>query len=294
MRRQSFRISSAEDLARLQGYQAMYFSHHGKIELARAVAIGAMRLVDKAASEKNLRNSLKKKFGYEILDPLQPLRDSLTKFISSFPSALKSSELKVPYDVFNKRFAYQSLLILIFGSVVSSFIYFQEEQSREIERVRLEKEGIESEKAAAIVAQQEAALKKAERPLPVTGIFEITGKRGFNQKNLPPFKITNPLGANTLLKLVRVSDGVEVMSIFIRAGQAAEVGVPIGDYRAKIASGQTWYGDSIRFGPNTSYATFDAIFSFSIEGSQLLGHEVTLTQVKDGNLNQTPLNASDF
>jgi hypothetical protein len=84
------------------------------------------------------------------------------------------------------------------------------------------------------------------------------------------------------------------MSIFIRAGQTVELGVPVGSYKAKIASGQTWYGDSIRFGPNTSYATLDAVLHFSIQGSQLLGHELTLTQMKDGNLRQVPLSANEF
>jgi hypothetical protein len=65
------------------------------------------------------------------------------------------------------------------------------------------------------------------------------------------------------------------MSIFIRAGQTVEVAVPFGSYKVKIASGQTWYGDAVRFGPNTSYAILDAVFDFTKEGSQLLGHQLT-------------------
>ena len=96
------------------------------------------------------------------------------------------------------------------------------------------------------------------------------------------------------MKLIRTSDGADVMSIFIRAGQVVELGVPVGSYKAKIASGQIWYGDSIRFGPNTSYATLDTVLHFSIQGSQLLGNELTLTQIKDGNLRQAPLSANEF
>lgn len=96
------------------------------------------------------------------------------------------------------------------------------------------------------------------------------------------------------MKLIRTSDGAEVMSIFIRAGQTVELGVPVGSYNAKIASGQTWYGDSIRFGPNTSYTTLDTVLHFSIQGSQLLGNELTLTQIKNGNLRQVPLSANEF
>lgn len=68
--------------------------------------------------------------------------------------------------------------------------------------------------------------------------------------------------------------------MFIRADQTVEVGVPVGDYKAKIASGQTWYGDAVRFGPTTSYATLDAVLRFSIQGNQLLGHELVLTRIK--------------
>ena len=97
------------------------------------------------------------------------------------------------------------------------------------------------------------------------------------------------------MKLVRVRDGAEVMSVFIRAGQMAEVSVPVGKYNAKIASGHNWYGNSVLFGPTTSYSKLDAILEFKkMEGSQLLGNEITLERVKEGNLRQLPLTAADF
>ncbi len=124
--------------------------------------------------------------------------------------------------------------------------------------------------------------------------MKLANRSSFNPHNAPPFKISNAPGANTLMKLVRTSDGMEVISIFIRAGQTVEVRVPPGSYKAKIASGQTWYGDAIRFGPSTSYAVLDTVLSFSVEGSQLLGNEVRLTRVREGNLRETPLSAKDF
>ena len=96
------------------------------------------------------------------------------------------------------------------------------------------------------------------------------------------------------MKLVRVEDGAEVMSIFIRAGETVKVAVSVGSYKAKIASGQIWYGDSVRFGPTTSYAILDAALDFKVEESQLVGHELTLTRIRDGNLRQLPLTATDF
>jgi hypothetical protein len=105
----------------------------------------------------------------------------------------------------------------------------------------------------------------------------------------------NSLDVNALMKLSRVRDGADVMSIFIRAGQMIEITVPVGNYNARIASGEIWYGNSILFGPTTSYSKLDAILEFKkMEGSQLLGNEITLEKVKDGNLKQLPLMATDF
>jgi hypothetical protein len=67
------------------------------------------------------------------------------------------------------------------------------------------------------------------------------------------------------------------------------------NYNAKIASGQHWYGNSVLFGPTTSYAKLDTILEFKkMDKSQLLGNEITLERVKDGNLRQLPLAAMDF
>ena len=283
-----------EQNARLQGYQAMYFAQQGKLALARAVAVEALNLAKKATASNNKDFSFKKNLGYETPDPLASLKESLADFIGSIPDTTEKLELKNTNDIFNKRFYYQLSLIVIVAGVGFAEVQRQEYVSREAERVRLERLGIEQAKAAAIAAQQEEELKKLEQPLPKNGIFKIADKRNLSLYNSPPLKITNAPGANTLMKLIRVSDASEVMSIFIRAGETVEVKVPLGSYKAKMASGQTWYGDAVRFGPNTSYATLDIILDFSVEGNQLLGHELMLTRVKNGNLHQVPLQANEF
>jgi hypothetical protein len=50
----------------------------------------------------------------------------------------------------------------------------------------------------------------------------------------------------------------------------------------------------VRFGPSTSYAVLDAVLTFTVDGDQLNGNEITLTQVVDGNLSQSPIAATDF
>lgn len=280
--------------AQLQGYQAMYFAQSGKLDLARAIAVEALKIAEKATKENNKRLAGKKELGYDDNDPLKDLKKSLTDFINSLPADTKVVEIKSTDGLFNKRFAYQSLLLLVFTGLVAGEWYRQERAAAETERIRLEQQGIERKRAAAIAEKNAEALRRMERPLPESGIFRFANRGSFDPDRNPPLKISNSPDANTLAKLIRVGDGVEVMSIFIRAGQTVEVAVPFGSYKVKIASGQTWYGDVVRFGPNTSYAILDAVFDFTKEGSQLLGHQLTLTRVKHGNLKQLPLTATDF
>jgi hypothetical protein len=280
--------------AQLQGHQALYFAQIGKIDLARAIAVEAMKLAEKATKEINKQFKFKKKIGYSDVDPLSNLKEMLTNLIKSFPVSNKAVEIKSTNGIFNKRFVYQMALLAAFASLVSGEVYRQDRQEKETERVRLENLGIERSRAAAIAAKEAEALKNMEEPLPLSGIFRIANRDKYSPNRSAPFKINNSPDANTLMKLISVSGGAEVMSIFIRAGQTIEVDVPIDSYKAKIASGQIWYGNSVRFGPTTNYAKLDAVLTFTIEGSQRIGHEITLTRMRDGNLKQLPLTAADF
>lgn len=283
-----------EQNARLQGYQAMYFAQIGKIDLARAVALEALNLVEKAYKESNKKFGFKKKLGYDQVNSLIDLKETLTSFVDSFPKTSKAFELKSSNRVFNKRFAYQTLLIGAFATLVFGEIYRNELQTQETERVRLEHQGIERSRAAAIAANKAEELKRLEKPLPSSGIFKMASRRYNDPDRNPPLKIKNSPDANTLMKLIRINDGAEVMSIFIRAGQTIEVAVPVGNYRAKLASGQTWYGESVRFGPTTSYSYLDKVLNFAIEGNRLMGNEIELTRIRNGNLKQLPLTATEF
>jgi hypothetical protein len=280
--------------AQLHGYQAMYFAQNGKLDLARALAVEALKIAEKATKQNNRRQAPKAKLGYDSVDSLKELKKSLTDFINSLPADTKVVELRSTSGIFNKRFAFQVLLLLaVTGSLVGEW-YRQERAGAEAERVRLVQVGIERKRAAEIAQRNAEALRKMERPLPQSGILRFADRGNFDPDRNPPLKITNAPDANTLMKLTRVGDGVEIMSIFIRAGQTIEVAVPFGSYKVKIASGKTWYGDAVRFGPNTSYAILDAVLDFRREGSQLMGHQLALTRVRGGNLKQLPLMAKDF
>ena len=122
----------------------------------------------------------------------------------------------------------------------------------------------------------------------------MANRRHDNKGNAPPLLIENAPYDHTLMKLIRINDGIEVISVFVRAGESVEVYVPVGNYKAKLASGQTWYGDAVRFGPSTKYAALEGTFEFKIEGNRLMGHRLTLTPIAQGNLGQHSLNASEF
>lgn len=283
-----------EQNARIQGYQAMYFAQTGRLDLARALAVAALEIARKANVANAKKMAFKKRLGYEVEGPLKTLTETLEHFINSFPENSRRVRLKNANKVINRRFAYQLALFTAVAAAVSGAIYRQDLEAAGRERTRLEQERMERVAAAARSAKEAEFLRSHELPLPPGGLYRVVDSKEYNPKTNPPLKVTNAPGANRLMKLVRESDGAEVLSIFVRAGQTVEVAVPVGRYKARIASGQAWYGDSIRFGPTTRYFMLDRVLSFSISGDQLVGNEVILRPVMDGNLREVPITASAF
>lgn len=280
--------------AQLQGYQAMYFAQNGKMELALAIAIEALKIAEQASKSSESWSDPKKGLRHESIGQLEKLKSNLRTFVDTFAKDSTRAKFKSQHILFNRRFSYQILLLVVFFGSIATESYRRDVVAEKEEQVRLIQQGIEHDKAAAIAAREAEVLKSMERPLPPNGYSKTVDKRHYSRNQFPALKINNSPDGHTWLKLVRVSDGTEVMSLFIRAGQTAEVAVPFGSFKVRIASGQAWYGESIRFGPNTSYATLDAVLDFKLEGNQLVGHELTLAKMKNGNLKQVPLNASDF
>lgn len=275
-----------EHNARLQAYQAWYFAVTSRASLARAGALQALELCYKAT---NGRLSPADK-GYETFGPLMQQLDQL---LVALPTEKAGLKLRSTDGWFTRRFIYQAVLLVLFAGLISAEWYRNEENAKATERTRLEREGLKRAEAEAVAAREAEALKKLEQPLPQTGILGGKKKR-FDLDSLPPFRLENAPADHTLLKLVRASDGVEVVTIFVRAGESIELGIPPGTYRAKTASGQIWYGDAVRFGPSTHYSELDKTLEFKVEGLQLLGHRLALQRMRQGNLGEHYLSASDF
>ncbi len=282
-----------EQNVRMQGYQAWHFARNGRLSLGRACAIEGLRLIVKGLRFANIFGPIMTA-QRKTVDELKALKSALESLLASLPAGTEIVHLKPTDGFLCKRFLYQAILLLAVAGVLSEEVYRHDQNEKKIERARLERAGIERASASAIAAREAEALKRLEQPLPKTGIFRVANQRSYAKNDAPPLRIENAPYDHTLIKLTRISTGDEVMSIFVRAGESVEVYVPVGTYKAKLASGQTWYGDAVRFGPSTKYAELEGTFEFKQEGLQLLGHRLALTRITQGNLKEHSLNASDF
>lgn len=285
----AFRSFVVEDM-RLLAYQAMCFAMSGRVELGRAVAQEAIALSRSGpAATSAMRLELRKDL-QSFLDETQPL-------------TRKTPELKARTGPFDARMRLQLSMLAVLAIGIGAVVLYQErlaEQERirhaEEERVRLERAGLERARAEAIVRQQEEELRRQLRPLPPTGAVQrfarLRAPYGMNQ--LPELKVSASPDAHGYLKLSDWQTNTLVMTVFVRAGETAQVDVPPGSYRISIASGQQWYGDAIRFGPKTCYSKVPDTMTSSVVGSRLEGHELTLYKVRDGNLHMQQISASDF
>ena len=280
--------------AKLQSYQAMYFARVGKVDLARAVAQESLNLINKILKSNLRHTKFEQSIDVETESQLGSLKNTLEDYIKSFPPEVKSIEIKPNNIIFNKRFNAQIALLVVFFGIIAGYTEYVDIQESNREAARLEQQGIKRAQAAAVAAREAIALKSLEQPLPLSGPYSIPGNAWYSRDSFPTLKVNNSPEVNTLLKLYRQSSKTELMSIFIRAGDSVEVAVPPGTYVVKVASGNTWYGEPIWFGRDTSYGKLDSIFTFSIEGGNLRGHELTLKLLKDGNLTQTKISANDF
>lgn len=114
------------------------------------------------------------------------------------------------------------------------------------------------------------------------------------QQAIAPLAIRTDSGSDYYVKVVNADNDNDTLAIYIHGGETVEVEVPLGSYEIRYASGNNWYGDELKFGPETSYNKADEIFTFSDTGYQVSGYTITLYQVADGNLQTKSINESQF
>lgn len=279
----------------LQARQSMYFASAGRVDLARAVAKHAYDLSLKLTGANSKIAKVRERLGYKREDPLVGVRELLKSFLDGFEGQAPVPELKDSAQVFNRRFATQSALIGGFVLLLGGWIVREQRESARLEQARLEQAGIERARAEALARAEQEALRALEQPLPQSGVMGVSkASAKWSREELPPFKVSAPPGANYVIKLVGLQGGTSGPQLFVRGGEVVEAGVPPGTYFVKTASGQTWYGDAVRFGPNTRYAQMEQTVTFGVEGDRLVGHEIRLAQSRDGNLHKHGISADQF
>lgn len=145
--------------------------------------------------------------------------------------------------------------------------------------------------------KQFTLVKKA---LPSSGVI----KYYTNDEPIAPFEIKTSVNdyyndttttTHYYIKLVDYyNENNTLVTIFVRSGESVKVDIPIGDYKLKYATGETWYGEKDLFGHKTSYSKSEQQLNFSNSGYMVYGHTITLYKVQNGNLSTENINASDF
>ena len=135
-------------------------------------------------------------------------------------------------------------------------------------------------------------------PLPING-----KTHSFAQGKRPAvLKVNTKGGDHHLIKLTKPGSTEAVMYLFIRAGQSAEMKVPLGTFEIKWAAGTKWYGYEKEFGESTAYGKADKLFKFEQTVTQTstgyttstTHRTITLFPVASGNLSTRSILADQF
>lgn len=296
-------------------HQAGYFASRGKTDIARAVAEEVLKVKASWSPRARLERARRAKLGYDTPQPLEDAKAFARSLLASVPLGGGSVTLQHDRFIANRRIGYQLVslvpIYVVVGAVLMSWIEEHDRERRqaawlENERFRQAIEQAQSgpspSKTAPAVggfAEPTAGLPTASlsaEPLPVTGLWHYENPLHAMQaqsEQLPQLIVTASNDLNYLVKLERQT-GEPVVSMFVRAGETAEIAVPLGVYRIKLAAGHRWYGEHARFGPETKYSVIDGLSEFKLEGTTLVGKRLELRPVKNGNLRKTRIVAEQF
>jgi hypothetical protein len=263
--------------ARLMGCQSMYFAHTGKIELALAVAAQAMDLVRSAPASKSPGNSAD-----NSADNLTGLAQSLSDLMDAYAGRSKRTALKAYRSWSDRRTITQGLISACFAALVTSGMGLMFSTNGDIEVNTHQTQDPSRSPPRQLTFQAPGFI------LPPSGVFHSANanpsstnssfkiEQSANQASANhgsvsqassnmTLKVVNPMGSHKWLKLLRARDESETLGIFLRSGDTVEIAVPPGAYRAKVASGQTWQGETARFGPQTQYFVSNIAMPFKAD-----------------------------
>jgi TPR repeat len=162
--------------------------------------------------------------------------------------------------------------------------------------------------------QRPGTLPTASRSLPSTNVPTNvqpvtppptgTIDKGRRRDRIAPLTIETEAGANYLIKFVNTGNDKDQIMIFVKGGETYSTKMPLGGYRIRAATGQTWYGRNDLFGPDTQFFRLQGkkgsavdespIFQFRKEGNTIHGMKLSLKRVIGGNMEQEKISRSEF
>lgn len=109
-----------------------------------------------------------------------------------------------------------------------------------------------------------------------------------------PFSVETKGDGYYYLKLKDAQTKKDAFILFVHGGKTVETEVPLGDYYLYYAHGDTWYGSTDLFGPETVYMKSDDLFEFYVDDDYVNGWSIELYLQENGNMNTEAIDASEF
>ena len=276
--------------AQLMGYQAIYFANTGNMRLALAVGNQALAMIERVIKN-NPHGARTPATGRGSMSELSQALNEMIAACRDREIRASSSELE-PVGMWGTR------RVIAQSTMVAAVVGFPFWTSIDGQGGNRSAPDSSVQGAPAVIASptlaptpQESA---PEAELPTSGILHPGTSRSVSLEFNPALRLVNPPGSHKLIKLTPVDERWASVLAFVRSGDSVEIALRPGRYRMSAAAGWNWYGDTVRFGTETEYFAFAGELEFRVEGKRLLGHEVDLVRVKDGNLIRAELRPEQF
>lgn len=204
---------------------------------------------------------------------------------SSVPTA-KSA--KSTFHIINRIFS----ICLLASVIVAVFIFASRRWSLKQPEETTLSESAQNEAADApgdAGSDKADTKQKPSKHVPINGGPIPTEFNWMHEDLQANIVIHAPTSEHVFVKLKRATTGVTMYQFFVRAGETADVDIPVATYNVCFAFGKEWYGIDNLFGEETTCSV-----DKGIRFTRTSGYEYTLYPVADGNLHLEPLSMEEM
>lgn len=284
------------DNFRILSWQAVYFAHAGRLELAHAVAQDALAFASKIPVHQKSSNP-----------EIDRIMVAMSALGADANTGNRVRTLRKVWGFGSRAFKVQlggtaGFAVLLVGIAVLANISGSTSHKTVYKHVPPTEQVSPPAPSAPTVSEPSVALPAPSAPtfsepsveLPATGRIRALWQHGAGTVLAPLKVITAPGSPNYYVKLVDWETHSPRLVFFVRSGQTVTVRIPIGVYELRYAAGQTWYGEVYRFGPETAYRKAEERFEFRIDDEKVSGFTVELIKQINGNLKEAAIKPSEF